>query len=335
MIAALAVHLDPSLVPGFFVGCAAAASLYVAARTLSRRCPLPHFAGLCALAVVLVPDTFEVFLNVVNLQWLLAVGLILLLISRDPQEKGEWVHDLIASAAMGLTGPFCIFLSPLFVWRALHRRTIASAALLVVIVACALVQTHFVRQELAASPSAPVSMASDAELLRSMVGCRIGGSLFLGALLPIDAPPVAWTALGIATLGLVGFLAFRPGPNRGERAMLGLAYAVFLAASSVRTYSTAARYFIPHSHSRYVFVPQLLTVFLLLMAAVQNGRSARIFAWALAWCLLVNIPRLREPAYADMQWSLYAPRIRAGEPVTVPINPPGWTMKLPEHKGAP
>ena len=44
-----------------------------------RRCPLPRFAGACALAVVLVPDTYEVFLNVVNLQWVLAAGLILLL----------------------------------------------------------------------------------------------------------------------------------------------------------------------------------------------------------------------------------------------------------------
>jgi hypothetical protein len=66
--------LDPRLAPAIFVWGAAAATLCVAGRTLSARCPLPHFAGLCALAVVLVPDTFEVLLNLANLQWVLASG---------------------------------------------------------------------------------------------------------------------------------------------------------------------------------------------------------------------------------------------------------------------
>jgi hypothetical protein len=44
---------------------------------------------------------------------------------------------------------------------------------------------------------------------------------------------------------------------------------------------------------------------------------------------LANLPRLREPAYADLHWELYVPRIRAGEAVTVPINPQGWVTNLP------
>jgi hypothetical protein len=325
----MAVQLDPVFAPGFYVGCSAAVTLYVAARTLSDRCRLPHFAGLCAMAVVLVPDTQEVLLNVVNVQWLLAVGLILILISRDPTKVWEWTHDLIACIAVGLTGPFCIFLLPLYIWRALCRKTSASFTLALIVAACAFIQLFFVHRELVGRPSVPISWDSNVQFFGAMVGRRIGGSLMLGAFLPGKGSSDLWTALGAATLGLVSFLAFRPGNLRYERATMGFAFVVFVVAASVRTYSNLNLYFTDHAHSRYVFVPQLLTIFLLLAAAGKSDRWAKFFAIFAVCCFITNIPRLREPEYVDMQWQLYAPKIREGEAVTVPINPPGWEIHIP------
>ena len=104
-IAWAAACADPAFAPWIFVAGAAVATLYVVSRALASRCPLPRYAGACALAVMLVPDAREVLLNVVNLQWVLGAGLILLLISRDPEDGLGWAHDLTASAAIGLTGP--------------------------------------------------------------------------------------------------------------------------------------------------------------------------------------------------------------------------------------
>jgi hypothetical protein len=331
IIAVLAAYCDPALVPGIFTACAAALTLYVAARTLSRRCPLPRYAGLCAFAVVLVPDTYEVLLNLINIQWVLAAGFILILISRDPKEKASWVHDLGATLAIGLTGPFCIILWPLFIWRAFRRRTAASTALAAIVTGCALVQACILNEQPSLDLGAPGSPASTGLILHS-VGRRVGASLLIGAFMPNHEGTHVGALLGIATLGAVGFLAFRPGPLRGERAILAMAFAGILLASLVRTRFLINEYLIAPHLSRYVFVPQLITIWLLIIAAGQVGRLGNAAALILAWCLAVNIPRLREPAYVDMHWDTYVPKIRAGDAVSVPLNPPGWTMQLPERR---
>jgi hypothetical protein len=332
IIAEAAVCIDPSRAPAIFVACAGAATLYVAGRTLSGRCPLPPYAGACALAVVLVPDTFEVFLTVVNLQWVLAAGLILLLVSRDPVRGRQWAHDVAAAALTGLTGPFCVILAPLFAWRAWNRRTRASAILAAVIVACALVQAYFFVTEPRIAAGVPVDPRINAQLFLPAIARRIGGSILMGSLMAPETDLYVGTVMGIATLAGVGYMAFRPGPLRGERGLLGLAFAAMLLGAFVRTRHTMDGYFEPHVASRYAYIPQLAAIWLLVLTAGRKGLSARIAAALLVLALAANIPRLREPAFADLHWGLYAPRIRAGERVVVPVNPPGWQMTLPARK---
>jgi hypothetical protein len=307
------------------VACSGAVTLYVAGRTLSRRCPLPRLGGACALAVVLVPDTYEIFMNLVNLQWVIAAGLVLLLVSGDPESGWEWAHDLAAAALMGLTGPFCIVLGPLFVWRAWTRRTRASAVLASIIAACALIQGFCVVHDPYMGGTAPVLL----RLLLPAIGRRIGGSVLMGSLMATDTDLYVGTVVGLGTLAGVAYLAFRPGAHRPERQMLGLAFVALLGAALYRTRYNFDWYFLPLSQARYVFLPQLIAIWLLLAAAGEQGRLARICAALAAWALLVNIPRDREPAYVDLGWSRYEPRIRAGLPVTIPTNPPGWYMPLP------
>ena len=165
-VATLAAYLDPSLVPAFFVLLATLLALYVSARALSPRCPLPRQAGLAALAVVLVPDTQEVLLNIVNLQWVLAGGLILLLLSRDPSGSAEWLHDAFAALALGLTGPFSILLLPLFAWRAMSRRTLQSTFIAALVAACAFAQAVCLVMQPSSDPGVPGIGASRASSCR-------------------------------------------------------------------------------------------------------------------------------------------------------------------------
>ena len=215
-IAELAVLVDPARAPAIFVACSGAVTLYVAGRTLSARCPLPKLAGACALAVVLVPDTYEIFLTVVNLQWVIGAGMVLLLISGDPKNGRQWAHDLVAALAMGLTGPFCIVLLPLFAWRAWTRRTKASLALAAVVAACALVQGYLVRTGPSIGSGAADSVMA-LRLLLPAVGRRIGASILMGCLASPVTDQVLGTAAGIATLAGVGYLAFGPGRGQADK----------------------------------------------------------------------------------------------------------------------
>jgi hypothetical protein len=330
-IGEFAVLVDPARAPAIFVACSAAVTLYVAGRTLSVRSPLPRLAGACALAVVLVPDTYEVFLTVVNLQWVIGAGMVLLLISGDPKDGRQWAHDLVAALAMGLTGPFCIVLLPLFAWRAWTRRTRASLALAAVVAACALVQGYLVRTGPSIGSGAADSVVAF-RLLLPAVGRRIGASILMGSLASPVTDQILGMAAGMATLAGVGYLAFGPGADRQARTLLGLAFYVLLAGALYRTRHSLDDFFRPLAHARYVFIPQLIAMWLLLTAVGRKGIEGRIAPALCVLALLSNIPRYREPAYADMRWDLYEARIRAGEPVVVPINPQGWVVPLPARR---
>jgi hypothetical protein len=332
VIAQASVLLDPSRAPAIFVACAGASTLYVAGLALSERCPLPRLGGASALAVVLVPGTYEVLLNVVNLQWVLAAALILILLSRDPARAGQWAHDVAAAAMLGLTGPFCIVLAPLFAWRAWSRRSRASAVLAAIICACALVQVHFILAEPAAPGAAAGPRRVAAELFLPAIARRVGGSVVLGSLMAPSTGVVAGTIVGIATLAGVGYMAFRPGALRTERCLLGLAFAVLVLGALVRTRYALGEYFKPLADGRYVYLPQLIAIWLLIATACMKGLAGRVCAALLVLGLLGNLPTYREPAYADLHWERYAPHIRAGERVTVPVNPPGWLMPLPARR---
>ena len=328
LIGELAVLTSPAHAPAVFVACSAAVTLYVASRTLSPRCPLPRLGGACALAVVLVPDTYEVLLTVVNLQWVVGAGLILLLVSADPRTPGQWVHDVGAGILAGLTGPFSILLAPLFLWRAWSRRTRGSAGLAALVLACALAQGYLVHREPGIGGPAPGARVA-AALFLPAIGRRVGGSLLLGALLPAATRLLPTALMGAATIAGAGFLAFRRGPLRPERLLLGAAFFALLGASLYRTRYTLDEFFLPLAHARYVYLPQLILLWLLLGGWTAGGTTGRLAPLLFAWAVLVNLPRYREPAYLDMHWTRYEGQIRAGQPVVVPINPPGWVMPLP------
>jgi hypothetical protein len=140
-------------------------------------------------------------------------------------------------------------------------------------------------------------------------------------------------ALGIFALAWVVALALRRGEARAERIWLGLAFGGLLLSTLFR-----CRYVLPdlcHAGygSRYFFPLQLILIWLLLCAAsAPRSWTSRAAAAVAVLCLLTNLPRLHENSYDDLHWADYAPAIRQGHAVTVPINPAPWKIELPERK---
>lgn len=324
LVTAFALLFDPRFAPAFFVGATLALTLYVAARTQSSRLPFrPHFAY--ALAVVLVPDASEVLLFLVNVQWVLAAGLVLLLISADARRPRQHVHDSIAAVLLGLTGPFSVLFAPLFLWRAFHRRTRASLILAGLVLACATAQGWFIAHGPPSQPPRDVAT----ERILAVPGMRIGASLFVGHRVPSDYSLPVETALGVATLLAVAGLAVLRGPARVERLWLACALVALLAASlfRVRNYlpGLCQASFCP----RYFFAPQLLFVWLLTTLTGHRHRwVVGVATLALLWIVAINFPRLREKALVNQDWPTHAEKLRAGQTVTIPLNPVDWSITL-------
>ena len=337
---AISQWFDPAWAPTVSMAAAFLLTLYVAARTQSGRFPLrPHVAY--ALAVVLVPDTFEILLFLVNADRIVAAGLLLVLISRDARRWWQHAHDVAAVSVLGLTGPYSVFFAPLFIWRAIQRRTRSSVALAVLVLVCASIQGRLIAlHQTGRLDDGGVAAMGAGEVVHAKLlavpGMRIAGSLVAGARVPLDYPLPVEIVLGLGVLVAVALLAMRRGPARMERIWLALAFLLVLASALYR-----CRFVLPdlcHAvyGARYFYLPQLIVLWLLIDLAVERrGWLSRGAAVLLLWMLVANVPRLREPGLQDFRWGDYAPKIRAGEAVEIPINPGGvepWIVRLPARK---
>jgi len=143
-IAYAAGFFDPLWTPAVYNGVALCIDVAVVAMLFSQRVRLPAKPVL-ALALALVPHNGEVFLSLTDLQWLLALALVLLLLTDDAATAAQRWFDRGALALCGLTGPFLCFLSPLFVMRAAVRRTREAATLAVLALLAAALQANYLR----------------------------------------------------------------------------------------------------------------------------------------------------------------------------------------------
>ena len=329
IIAALSQAVDPRWVPHVFVACTVALTLYVMSRALSSRCPLPWRIG-CALAVVLMPDAGEVLLGAANIQWFLASGFVLLLIADEPTRTSQRIHDAVAAVFLGMTGPFCILMTPLFAWRAFARRTRWSIVLASLVALCAVVQAISVLRHPLPPPVDPVL---DVRAFVAYPGWRVLGGLVLGQWLPLQLAWLAGAALTAALLAAIAWLVRGGAGPRDPRLMLALAFAGLLASTWLRCWHSMPALCVPGNATRYVFAMQLVFAWLVLAGVRDPRRAVRISCIGLlGWALVINLTRLRLPPAPDQNWASYAPKLRAGEEVTIPINPAGWNFTFPEQK---
>jgi hypothetical protein len=325
LIAVLASLLDPLVIPATYMLSATLVTLYVCSRTWSPRFPLGSHVGY-ALAIVTVPDAFEVLVNVANVQWIIACGFVLLLISRDPETPVQRAHDTIAAVLCGLTGPFSVLFAPLFVVRLWQRRSTWSGVLALLVVSAAAIQAYLILEN--PQPSAAGANVQELHGLAT-VGNRIGGSLFLGVWLPASPPLPLGVAIGIATLVGSTLLAVRPGVARRERVLMTAAGLLVLVSGLVRCRDGLPALSASGHASRYFFAYQLVCLWLIVSLLDSENVRARVGGFLLVSLFLaVNVPRLRERPLQDYRWADYVDRIRAGEEVVVPVNPEGWKIPL-------
>ena len=77
-----------------------------------------RFRILLAAVYLALPDCWETNANITNSQLFLALCAFLLLVASEPNGTKEQVFDLCILVLCGLTGPFCILLFPIAIYRA-------------------------------------------------------------------------------------------------------------------------------------------------------------------------------------------------------------------------
>jgi len=327
LLAYVGVHVDPGVLPATYVWLSGAMILLAAVHTLSPRIDLP-FKPLLALAIAAVPHTGEVFLNVANTQWLVAIVLLQMAIKADGVTPRQRLADLVILAVAGLTGPFSILFLPFFAWRAWRRRTTASIGVLITVSVCAAIQVMFIAQ---LPGTAPQTGSGDVEMatLLGVAGRRLVFSVVAGPWKPAGDSRWLVAAMAAGFLAALFALSLRRHPLRETKLVFWLAGAILMVSAWHRARFELWDYNDTLNGDRYFFLPKILLCWLLLIEA----RSATWIGWTCRALLVVgfaaNLATFRVPPLPDYHWHEHCDAMRRGEKVNIPITPAGWIFQYP------
>jgi len=342
LVAIVSQAFELDFAPLFFFLVAAAVQITVAAFIASDRLAdfLPEKKWRLALAFgyLAMPHSWEVFANVTNSQWHLAMLACLIIAARPPGGRTARIFDLAAVSIMAVSGPFCLILAPIVAAAFLRSREKHLRLVLAVVVVGAVLQAaSLLSFERPIQPDLGVSADSWARIvarhlaISPILGSR--GFEFL-ARTPIYSPAVVFVAAGLAASG---FVAMAFGGCRELRAlsvfsMLTVASALISPAVSpepgqwsfIAANDTAIRYWFIPTFTIYAGI-------LRLVATAENDFRPKIIGGALAVASLGGVIfDWRLPRRVDYRFREYAAefkRLPAGTVFEIPINP-NWKMTL-------
>lgn len=290
---------------------------------------------------VMHPYSWEVYLNVTNIHWHLALAALVVLFFERWHGSSKFV-DLGVVALSGFSGVFAVFLAPIALWRWIRRRSRRSLVLCGLLCVASAVQLIAMFATASATRSGAPLGASVEAFVRILGGQLVAAGLLGERWRDLFVSP-HWTDAAILPLVLagVGLAVLLRAASNGPPLLRGVvlfAALVFMAAL-IRPQISGSQaqwplFEQPNTGGRYVFIPIIgLHASLLWLALAENYRVIR---WAarllLAITVLVAFPASwRVRPLADLDFPAHAARFEAAAPGTVveiPINPQGWSIVL-------
>lgn len=295
---------------------------------------------LLAFIYLLLPNTAEVQGNVTNSQWYLALAACLVLFV----ETDSWtlkIRDGLILTLSGLSGPFSILLSPIAVWQYLRERSSNAMWKAMVIVCAAVVQTSALFW-LSHAIRVPNSLDSDPRLPLAVFGRQvvvsglIGSTGYSWALNNLPQFTLVVAGLSCVFLALVIHAVFNG--NRALRGFIAFACFIFVAglvspSGDFSQYSPLRLLSRSTDGVRYWLIPMLCMAACLVWGTRRgNPRWVRILAFVFLTLGTIGVVAdFRYPKRIDYGFSSYVrtfEMLEPGHPLSIPINPEGWSMTL-------
>lgn len=323
-VATIAVNFPPILAPWIEVYAAHAATLLIVFMIMSPRFEMPY-REIAALAVVCAPAGFEVLGFLVNAQWVLPLGLFVLLFSRPSDSTLIWLIEALFVAFVGLEGPLGTCLLPLYLWRLCSvkgsaRLRICILAATLAVTAC--VQIAFLRNDLG------VFNVVEPHPYRPSLWLTMPVR-WLDAIGPLNSGIIGFRrgAIGVVVLGALALIKFSWRAPYRELKLAMLFFATVILYAGMFKYRANLDTIVEEC-GRYFFAGSVFFYwFLCIAAATSRTMPHTITAVALVTLIngaLVGVSIRPAPA---LPWSHFVSQIGKG-PISIPISPAGWSIHL-------
>ncbi|MBZ0112159.1 MAG: hypothetical protein K8J08_06855 [Thermoanaerobaculia bacterium] len=290
------------------------------------RLPVP---SAYALVPVLVPHlTGEVFVSLTNVQWPLALLLLLTVLQEPPQRLLPLLGDVLIIVLVGLTTPLIVLLVPFLTLRAyLHRswRLGTEAAMGWVIASLQLLA--FRQNPTFVPPSPGYEPSSWIELL----GHKTIGTLFLGNEVPYQHSPLMFVVIGGLLGGLAVWRLCAVGSLGTRFTLPSLLFGLLATGAAFYKFRHAVDLLVPAPAAvRYFYVLWVIACWALITLVLKDGSKARVPA-ALMLAIILHssfTTTFRTPPLRDFRWKSYEARLEAKEHLRIPVNPRGWRIEV-------
>ncbi len=322
----------PRWAPHVYALASVLALLVVVGMASSPRIRLPG-KQLVALAPLLIPHNGWTYLHLTDVQFVLAWGLILLVIAEPPARMGERIFDVVYLVVAGMTGPFILFFLPLFVARALIRKDRHGAIMLAIAIMCSGLQARDLPSARVHVPGGQFDVRDPAWV--EVIGVRYAGIGILGQDLGSKIAKDrrgAWVLLIVtaALLLTATYLVLFPFcPRLLAIHLAGLA--VFLA--TLWAYRVRPATLTGLVADRYSFFPMTALAVVLVAAWRRGGPRARIAGFLLLAIVPGAAATFRSQELDDDGWKHASTLFGRDLPADIIIHP-YWVLRYrPENEG--
>jgi hypothetical protein len=310
------------LAPWIEVYAAHAATLLIVWMVTSPRFDMPH-KEMAALGVVCAPGGFEVLGFLTNAQWILPLGLFVLVFSVPSKTKAILAFETIFVAIVTLDGPVSLFFIPVFLILTFSERGAARVRLAVLSIM------------LLMSAAAQIWLLyADHSILDIIEPQRYPASLvftlparWFDATWPISALfgfdrrfvfPV------VLTIILIIWFSLREPCRKQKLAMLFVAAAILFSGMYKYRHNLAT---VAEANGRYFYAGSVFLYWFLCIAAETFPRMRNTILAMTAFTLINGAWFLVLRPYPPVPWRTAAGQIGHG-PLSIPISPAGWSVDL-------
>ena len=324
LIFALAAFIFQIMPPAYFLSSRCAAL-----------CPSTALRFMIGAILCAMPNTWEVYANLTNSQWHLAILSCLIIMASSPRTTMAWVFDLSMLIVGSFSGPFSILLAPVAIWITWCNFDKARIIRLSVVLIGACLQIYSILHlargvppYLGATPTAMARLIGGQIVGASLLGHRhleqiYSLSLWKDNVLPWIITIVALWLVCVASyrfvaLRIYGFFAIT---------VFSASMACPVSTGTIPTWTAftamdfGGRYF-------YIIITFWLVTIISLAFAGERGNARLVARILLTICLCIGIPRdWRMNPFSDAEFLIQAEKFE-----TAPV---GTHMILPERPGAP
>ncbi|WP_075657652.1 hypothetical protein [Pseudochrobactrum sp. B5] len=321
-------------------------SLFVAYILTNRMSaiPLSYRIAICAY-IVLMPGLMEVHANITNTHWYLSMWILCVLISNRPNSQLWFIHDLVLMFIAGLSGPFVVFLVPVFAVRFCFdpdfRRYLKTtkgmlfAGALTAVCAIQVIAVLLSYNE--TRSSAPLGFSFD--VMANILSARI----FVGAFLTADQ--IRWlfdhsvinAVATILSLALLFFVLLKSNWIVKSIILFASIMLFFALSKPMISLTDPQLPLLSSAGERYFVITNIAWVASLLSACgyvakkLSDAVKYTVSTTIAAVFLIVSAFNFSIEPLSDTNWTEQAmafQKLNSGERFEFQLNPPSWKMTL-------